>query len=132
MKKEIEIISVNSLADEYSELKSWLEEMRRINIEDYMIVRRENDMIRIRFYTDSHQYAIVARLPNRGGDKYRGPDDKGYLGCYASCRKPRAGENWTRGNDLADGPYTRETWQRVMSDILAYELVKIAKPQKAR
>jgi len=68
-------------------------------------------------YTESHRYRINARDSN---------EDDGYLGCTSSVRKPRAGENWTRGNDLADGKFTRATWERIKSDIVAYELVKLA------
>ena len=46
------------------------------------------------------------------------------------CRKPRAGEDWTRGNDLPDGPYSYETWIKIKNAIIKKELVKIAK--KAR
>jgi len=67
-------------------------------------------------YTESHRYRINARDSN---------EDDGYLGCTSSVRKPRAGENWTRGNDLADGKFTRATWERIKNDIVAYELVKI-------
>ena len=30
-------------------------------------------------------------------------NESSYLGCVAQARKPRAGEDWTRGSDLADG-----------------------------
>lgn len=72
---------------------------------------------RFNIYTESHRYRINARDSS---------EDDGYLGCTSSVRKPRAGENWTRGNDLADGKFTRATWERIKSDIIAYELVKLA------
>ena len=50
----------------------------------------------------------------------------GYLGCIVSERKPRAGESWTRGNDLADGDFCEETWLAILRDIVKYEMVKIA------
>ena len=49
----------------------------------------------------------------------------GYLGCIATQRKPRAGEDWNRGNDLADGDYCYETWDAIVRDIVKYEIVKI-------
>lgn len=53
-----------------------------------------------------------------------------YMGCIASCRKPRAGENWTRGNDLHDGDFSKETFDGVMKDIVRYELVaKVIPPE---
>jgi hypothetical protein len=39
-----------------------------------------------------------------------------YLGCTVeNCRSGK-------GSDLADGPRTPETWQRILEDVLAYEL----------
>ncbi len=73
----------------------------------------------IRIYTDTNFYNISA-IERDGKD--------GYLGCVASGRKPRAGEDWHRGSDLADGPLTEETWQRILGDIISYEMVKVHKP----
>ncbi len=52
----------------------------------------------------------------------------GYLGCIARSRIARPGENHLRGNDLHDGPLTFKTFQRIMFDIVAYELVPIPEP----
>ncbi|MEE8114809.1 MAG: hypothetical protein V3T23_10710, partial [Nitrososphaerales archaeon] len=52
-------------------------------------------------------------------------DGRTYLGCTASSRKPRAGEDWTRGSDLADGDLSLETWNKILGDIVAYELVRV-------
>jgi hypothetical protein len=49
------------------------------------------------------------------------------MGCVVSCRKPRAGEDWTRGNDLPDGAYCYETWIKIKNAIIKHELVKVAK-----
>ena len=73
------------------------------------------------FYTQEHRYTITAV------DR---PKDSGYLGCQVSCRKPRAGEDWTRGNDLPDGPFTKETWNTIVYSIVNYELVKLSIYQK--
>jgi hypothetical protein len=51
--------------------------------------------------------------------------DRGYLGCIASCRKPRVGETWHRGSDLADGPYSKETFFKIIGDIVSLELKTI-------
>lgn len=72
----------------------------------------------VRLYTDVNKYTIRARTP--------GGTDKGYLGCVSNSRKPRAGESHTRGNDLADGELTEDTWGRIKNDIIAYEVVKLA------
>ena len=52
-------------------------------------------------------------------------DDCGYLGCVATSREARAGEDWLRGNDLPDGDMSEETWHRIKDGILKYELVPI-------
>jgi hypothetical protein len=72
-------------------------------------------------YTQEHKYAIVAI------DR---PKDDGYLGCQVSCRKARAGEDWVRGNDLPDGPFTKNTWETIIYAIVNYELVKLSDYQK--
>ena len=69
------------------------------------------------FFTDEFKYRIYAiDRPNEGG----------YLGCQVSSRKIRPGEDWTRGNDLADGPFIIETWFKILSSIVSYELVKLS------
>lgn len=72
---------------------------------------------RFNIYTETHRYRITA---------YDRSKDEGYLGCTASTRKPRAGEDWTRGNDLPDGKFTRETWEHIKNAIIAYELAELA------
>ena len=97
------------------QLVEWLGEFRFSF--DYELKEEERadgcKVIRLRVYTFSNKYGIVASPP---GD---------YLGGVAVARKPRAGEDWTRGNDLADGPFSRETWNKILVDIVAYEAVKI-------
>lgn len=66
-------------------------------------------------YTDTNSYNIRAVERNAPA--------KSYLGCTSKSRKPRAGEDWYRGNDLADGDLSEETWRRILADIVAYELV---------
>jgi len=70
------------------------------------------------FYTENNAYFIVAidRTKNEG-----------YIGCQVQCRKPRAGEDWLRGNDLPDGKFTKATWDIIEKAILNYELVKLTK-----
>jgi len=70
-----------------------------------------------KIYTDRYVYRFIAI------DRY-GKD--GYLGCQVSSRKKRAGESWTRGNDLPDGPFTRETWERIKNDMIGWEIVPTA------
>ena len=110
------------------ELKSWFEEIARYSRVDRFLEVVEDEgegegdgesyehRLRVRLYTENHKYAIVATDRSK---------DNGYLGCVASTRKPRAGEDWTRGNDLADGPFNRETWEKIKNDIISYELVPL-------
>lgn len=71
---------------------------------------------RLCFYTEEHQYVISA---------IEKPEGKSYLGCGVLTRKERAGEDWKRGNDLPDGPFNKETWNRIIYAIVNYELVKL-------
>lgn len=71
-----------------------------------------------RLYTNDYQYRLYAVERIK---------DNGYLGCTMSTRKPRAGEDWTRGSDLPDGPFTEETWNRIVCAIVANELVPLKK-----
>ncbi len=78
--------------------------------------------IRMRLFTNDNYYSIVAYHPKG--------EYKGYLGCQAGSRKSRAGEDWSRGNDLADGEFSKETWIEILRDIIGNELVKIQRPIK--
>lgn len=75
------------------------------------------------FYTEEHQYFIVAI------DR---ENDGGYLGCQVQTRKPRAGEDWLRGNDLSDGPFDKDTWVDIINSIIRYEVVKLSKYVKPK
>ena len=68
------------------------------------------------FYTEEHQYFITA---------IERPAGESYIGCGVTTRKARAGEDWLRGNDLPDGPFNKETWNRIIYAIVNYELVKL-------
>jgi len=67
-------------------------------------------------YTDEYEY-IISAIERKNG--------KSYLGCGVLARKTRAGESWARGNDLPDGPFNKETWNRIVYAIVNYELVKL-------
>lgn len=73
-------------------------------------VRRSNNVAYL-ICTEEHSYSISANAT--------------YLGCIASARRCRAGENWTRGNDLPDGPFDRSTWEAIKDAIIRFELAKI-------
>ena len=77
---------------------------------------KEPDAIIINLYTKDYSYYIKAK--------------EKYLGCIYSHRKPRAGEDWTRGRDLPDGRFNGETWESIKHAILQNEFVKVAKRQE--
>ena len=72
----------------------------------------DEDRTYVTLFSNGHSYHINAT--------------DSYLGCTASTRKPRPGEDWTRGSDLADGKFNTETWNRILRDIIAYELKTIS------
>jgi len=78
---------------------------------------------KVAFYTDRYKYYIVAIEKEK---------NNGYLGCQVESRKPRAGEDWHRGNDLADGGFNSQTLEQIKNSILAYELeqLSVRKPQE--
>jgi len=138
------------LKNNFKELAQWIEPLCRYNkIEDFVIIDDKDlvfkaGKIHLTLFTKEHSYHIKAKLPliaHRAGKKIGkliDPDapqerfkemDRGYLCCTGRCRKPRAGEDWTRGNDLPDGSYCKETWDRILNAIVAYELVKVIKPK---
>ena len=100
--------------DEKKQLQEWLEEFIRYGVEPlrrlrFSVVDHGGKAI---FCTAMNTYAIVFSHT--------------YLGCVASSRTERAGENWTRGSDLADGAFSRETFDHIMRDVVAYEMVDLA------
>jgi len=109
----------NVIKAECPELYDWLKEISRYSkIESFILPDYKNG-IRVYFYTHNYRYSILVK-----------PDT--YLGCTVQARKPRAGEDWTRGNDLADGSYCYQTWRKIKNDIIAYELVKVIKPTQTK
>ena len=106
-------------------LQLWIEEMIYPGKTDDFIqqIESSNDPVRgewkMKFciFTNEHKYHIVA-IDRRSDD--------GYLGCQVSTRKYRAGEDHLRGNDLPDGPFTIDTWNRILNAIIRYELVQLS------
>ena len=101
---------LTKLASEFPELYNWVKSISRYNkVEDFIIADYKENRMRVKFFTKNHEYRISARLPK--------DTNEGYLGCVVQVRKPRAGENWQRGNDLPDGKYCEETWLKIMKAI---------------
>lgn len=119
----------NIIKAECPEFYEWLKEISRLSkVESFILPDYKNGM-RVYLYTHNYGYNIVVKPPKKQGRKDEAYLD-GYLGCTVLDRKPIAGENWQRGRDLADGKYCYETWQKIKDDIIAFELVKIAKPKQ--
>lgn len=117
-KKDISKYLPSSMVDIYNHPD--IENMDNIDIvtdENSEIATDEKDCFRICVYTDINRYTIVCT-------------SDGYLGCTASSRKPRAGEDWPRGNDLPDGEYGHETWFEIIRAILSYEMVRVQKQKE--
>ncbi len=110
------------------QLKIWLNELlyRTNDIEDHFQIiptKGQEEGYQIHFYTKDNKYVlIIAPSFNRDGTTY--------FGCLVSNRKPRAGEDWDRGNDLGDGKFNKKTWNKIKNDIISYELVKIIKQER--
>lgn len=117
--------SLDSIQSEYPDLYDWVKSITRYgDFEKFVRVTHQDEGVRVCLWTEENTYHICARLPAEGSD--------GYLGCIASARKPLAGEDWTRGNDLPDGPYSMETWHDIVNGMLAYELVKVKAQEPQR
>ena len=93
-------------------LRSFIDEIDHYRGKQKSLWEFDEDRTRVKLYTNGHVYAISASPT--------------YLGCIASTRKPRPGETWTRGNDLADGSFGKEIWDRILRDIVGYELMTIS------
>lgn len=102
-----------------TDLKSWISSLRYAKWErDVFIANETETEIKLWLYSDTNLYAIDASNPSE-------ERPLGYLGCVVSSRKPRAGETWTRGNDLSDGPLMIDIWHRILGDIVSFEMVKV-------
>ncbi len=110
------------MENKIDELKNWIKALGRfINPEEFAKIDKEEDKqgekkLKISMFTNENVYHIT------GVDK-DGKD--GYLGATMSHRKPSAGETWTRGRDLADGKFNKETWEKIKDNIISCELVPL-------
>ena len=95
------------------QLVIWLERFSRFSPKKIEVAQNSESRFIIKLYTDRNVYAIGV--------------SNTYLGCTASNRTPRPGEEWTRGNDLPDGNFLEETFIRILGAILFYEAKDIVK-----
>ncbi len=83
-----------------------------------VIEQESSDVVHLYLYTATNRYSIVAKQIEE------------YLGCTASSRKSRPGEDWNRGNDLPDGKLSKKTWHRILYSIVRYEMQQISSDAK--
>ena len=123
-KKECLLIKFEELLNIAPEFGLWLKQIIRYgNVDSQVLIEWDvnyeldpnaNKFTCI-FYTETHKYYIYGYSPTA-------KHPKGYLGCGGNSRKSRPGEDWHRGNDLPDGDYSKETFDRIVRGIVAYEL----------
>ena len=105
-----------------NELKTWY--LPDHSWDDYVEIKTEDyERVEAVFYTENYAISMVAH-PHEG-DRCDG------LAGYIWCLKQRPGESWTRGNDLPDGEFKKETFNAILMAALAHGVVAKVKPQKA-
>ena len=124
------------LQHKFVDLAQWISSLCRYNkLADFVIVDYKDEVLKLKIYTKDNKYTITAMLQCHRQfikEKMIRDWDDGYLGCTIQSRKPRAGEDWTRGNDLPDGKYNIDTWKTIVNAIVAHELVKVVKSKTVR
>lgn len=98
--------------DVVTKMKELFIEFLGYDFDKHVLIDETKNGCRCRFFTETNQYTINA--------------NQEYLGAGVLNRKFDAGEDWTHGNDLADGKFDQETWNRIIISILQYELVEIS------
>lgn len=116
------LIKYEELIDIAPEFAIWLKEIVRYgNVDSQALIfwninrKDDGNHFTVHLYTNDHCYSIYGYAPTE-------KNPRGYLGCGATTRKPRVGEDWNRGNDLPDGKYCKETFDAIVHRIVAYEL----------
>ena len=122
-----------ALPQEFAEVVSWIQEICRGDVSTFVLCdhKEKDNRASFKLFTKEYKYNLSCR-PNgfrhetvEAGKIVGASNEPSYLGCTVQSRKPRAGEDWTRGNDLPDGKYSYKTWERIKNGILAYELVRV-------
>ncbi len=104
------------------DLESWIKDIEHFGSRNTHIQRVNCDdeaerYVRFKIYTHTNCYNFAAVEQKK--------DKKSYLGCIAWSRKPRAGEEHTRGRDMPDGSLSKKTWRKILADIVSYEMVRV-------
>lgn len=101
----------NIILPEGRQFIDWLKDFKSYSHKYINVTINGDDVFGLTIYTVTHAYAF--RI------------NRNYLGCTAATRMPRAGEDWSRGNDLPDGKFTKETLTKILGAILFYESQKV-------
>lgn len=110
------------LEQAYEKVREWLGAVYRPSQIDRAIHvcpdAGEYGAIHIKIWTDTNEYRIrIVLMPKEL--------ENAYMGASAAARKPRVGEDWTRGNDLPDGKFSEKLWLDIMVAIVKYEAQEI-------
>lgn len=114
------LIKYNDLVNIAPEFSKWLNYIvgGNGNVDSKVLIFNypsDNNRFKCYFYSNDYVYTISGCKANKN-------NIGGYLGCIVSTRKSRPGENWHRGHDLPDGPYSKETFDLIIHKIIANEL----------
>ena len=101
----------------FSKLHEWLSAQKFFGKDRVEVVEMNFEAVNIRLYTATYCYSIYV---NKGRGEWGDS-----MGCIVSCRTRRAGEDWHRGSDLPDGPYSKETFDRIIMSIIGFECIKV-------
>lgn len=114
----IKFKELNKIAPDFAK---WLKNTVRYgNVDSQVLIFKlidesRDNYFRCYLYTNDNRYSII-------GYPSIEKKTKGYLGCIASRRKSEVGEDWTRGSDLHDGKYSKDTFNGIIEDIVSFEL----------
>lgn len=109
------VMRLRDLPTQYDELRSWISAKYGTA---HILAVLNDEYARLKWYTRDSVIGVVVHLPTE-------KRPQGYIGATASSRAPNPGETWTRVNDLADGPYCKETWDRVVADAAFWDVLPL-------
>ncbi|MEM8519040.1 hypothetical protein [Janthinobacterium sp. CAN_S7] len=99
----------NWLKQNYPDLAEWISDTSSyLSAEALCEIKDYGDGVLVNLFTDQRIYHINA---TSGTD--------GYLSLQHSLRVSGAGNDWT------DGPYSKETWHKIVCDMLSCELISL-------
>lgn len=110
----------NKLENALSQVREWLSSVYSpAQVDRAIKVTPQERAIRFKIWTAVNEYTVVVHI------KDEQPLEEAYMGAVASSRTPRVGETWTRGNDLPDGHFGEDLWQKILTAIVRYEAQEV-------